>query len=425
MLTSIKFMIKESHLALKNMTKRIGVIGAGISGLSAAHLLSQKGHLVDIFEKESKLGGHTDTHTLDLHGSTVNVDSGFIVFNNRNYKNLINFFEELNIKINKSDMSFSYSSESYSWSSKDFFNIINYLSIRQLSLLKNIINFKRVAIKEIESNSELTLGEWLDQIKFPKEFERTYILPMGAAIWSTDTKKIKDFPLMSYLKFFQNHGLFDLINRPQWFSVHNGSNEYIKVLLRKWSVNKVHLKSNVLISKKDNRFLLTNNDGQHEYDYLIFACHANQINECIDFEWKYSTLFKSISYVQNTVFLHIDPSYMPHDKKMWASWNTCQNRHSFGLTYWMNNLQKLNTDQDIFVSLGDIKPRADMVLKEMNYQHPLYNQALNNAVKEIKLIQGNDNIFFVGAYHGNGFHEDGLKSAKGVVRMIQRSENDC
>ena len=133
----------------------------------------------------------------------------------------------------------------------------------------------------------------------------------------------------------------------------------------------------------------------------------------------------SISYVQNTVFLHTDPSYMPRDKKMWASWNTCQNRHSFGLTYWMNNLQKLNTDQDIFVSLGDIKPRADMVLKEMNYQHPLYNQALNNAVKEIKLLQGNDNIFFVGAYHGNGFHEDGLKSAKGVVNMIQRSENDC
>lgn len=406
------------------MTKRIGVIGAGISGLSIAHLLSQKGYVVDIFEKESRLGGHTDTHTIELHGSNVNVDSGFIVFNNKNYKHLINLFRELNIKINKSDMSFSYSSESYSWSSKDFFNINKYLSMRQFRLLKNIINFKRVAIKEIERNSELTLGEWLNQIKFPKEFERTYILPMGAAIWSTDTNKIKDFPLISYLKFFENHGLFDLINRPQWFSVNDGSNQYIKALLSKWSVNKVHLNSNVLINKKENKFLLRNNDNEHEYDYLIFACHANQINDCINFKWKYSALFKSISYVQNKVFLHTDSSYMPDDKSMWASWNTYQNEQSFGLTYWMNNLQKLGTDQNIFVSLGDIQPNADKVLKEMKYQHPLYNQALYDAVKEIKLIQGNNNIFFVGAYHGNGFHEDGLKSSKHVAKLIQRSASD-
>ena len=128
--------------------------------------------------------------------------------------------------------------------------------------------------------------------------------------------------------------------------------------------------------------------------------------------------------MQNKVFLHTDSSYMPDDKNMWASWNTYQNEQSFGLTYWMNNLQKLGTDQNIFVSLGDIQPNADKVLKEMKYQHPLYNQALYDAVKEIKLIQGNNNIFFVGAYHGNGFHEDGLKSSKHVVKLIQRSASD-
>ena len=289
---------------------RIAVIGSGISGLSAAYFLG-KNHEVTIFEKSDRLGGHTHTHQLELE-TKIKVDSGFIVLNDKNYKNLIKFFKEIGIDLYQTEMSFSVNSKSLIWNSKEFFNFSFLTSLKKIKLLIDIVRFNYLA-KNLKSKENI--GEWLKTFKFSNLFVESYLLPMTSAIWSSTSKEIKNYPAESMNNFLNNHGLLNLYDRPQWYSVLGGSSTYVEKLLD-LKVFDVKLNSEVKINRSENKIFISNKDESYEFDLLIMANHPNQILECInDLNEKEKNAIDSIKYQKNITILHGDESLMPKDKK--------------------------------------------------------------------------------------------------------------
>ena len=289
---------------------RIAVIGSGISGLSAAYFLG-KNHEVTIFEKSDRLGGHTHTHQLELE-TKIKVDSGFIVLNDKNYKNLMKFFKEIGIDLYQTEMSFSVNSKSLIWNSKEFFNFSFLTSLKKIKLLIDIVRFNYLA-KNLKSKENI--GEWLKTFKFSNLFVESYLLPMTSAIWSSTSKEIKNYPAESMNNFLNNHGLLNLYDRPQWYSVLGGSSTYVEKLLD-LKVFDVKLNSEVKINRSENKIFISNKDESYEFDLLIMANHPNQILECIDdLNEKEKNAIDSIKYQKNITILHGDESLMPEDKK--------------------------------------------------------------------------------------------------------------
>jgi predicted NAD/FAD-binding protein len=407
------------------MTK-IAVIGSGISGLSTSYFLSKNQNFhVDLYEKESRLGGHTHTHELDVNGDIFRVDSGFIVLNKINYPNLINLFQELEVDINPSSMSFSYNDGSNVWSSEDYKKPYFLLSKSSIKRFLEIIRFKRLALSEKNYASSKTLWEWLTENNFSQNFIHEYVVPMASSIWSSDFNVIKSFPLQTFINFYDNHQLFNLVQRPQWQSVNNGSSTYINKMQASWNVKNVFLESNPQVKKTD-KFQILHQEKLYDYDKIIFGCHANQINSIFPeinniIETNALSKFK---YSKNFVSIHTDQSVMPSNKTQWSSWNVQHTDNNFFLTYWMNNLQKLTTTQDIFVSLGEhSRIDQDSLIKTFEYQHPIYSEKSIEAQGELNNLQGKGGIYFVGAYLGYGFHEDGLNSAIRVSNQIMEEVN--
>ena len=404
----------------------IAVIGSGISGLSASYILSKQEKInIDLYEKESRLGGHTHTHELNLYGDTIRVDSGFIVFNQHNYPNLLKLFKELNVEINDSSMSFSYNSNSSAWSSEDYKKLSSIANKSYLRRLIEIIRFKRLALISKHQPSNSTLGAWLIEHNFSNEFIQEYVVPMAASIWSSNFDVIKEFPFRTFVEFYDNHQLFNLLKRPQWKSVNNGSSSYIEKMQAQWGVNNIFLNAKLEIDFQDKFFIL-NNGIEKSYDMVIFACHANQIKTIfpkID-TFLGTSLLNEFSYSQNHVSIHTDESVMPLNKNQWSSWNIQQLNQNFFLTYWMNNLQRLNTKHNIFVSVGDnARICREKLINSFIYQHPIYNSKSVKAQNAIAKFQGNNGIYLVGAYLGYGFHEDGLNSAIRVSQTITKDLN--
>ena len=292
------------------MFMRIAVIGSGISGLSAGYFLG-KNHEVTIFEKSDRLGGHTHTHQLELE-TKIKVDSGFIVLNDKNYKNLMKFFKEIDIDLYQTEMSFSVNSKSLIWNSKEFFNFSFLTSLKKIKLLIDIVRFNYLA-KNLKSKENI--GEWLKTFKFSNLFVESYLLPMTSAIWSSTSKEIKNYPAESMNNFLNNHGLLNLYDRPQWYSVLGGSSTYVEKLLD-LKVFDVKLNSEVKINRSENKIFISNKDESYEFDLLIMANHPNQIVECIDdLNEKEKNAIDSIKYQKNITTLHGDESLMPKDKK--------------------------------------------------------------------------------------------------------------
>ena len=255
---------------------RIAIVGSGIGGLSAAYFLG-KNHEVTIFEKSGRLGGHTHTHQLELE-NLVKVDSGFIVLNDKNYKNLMEFFNEINVDLYKTEMSFSVNSKSLIWNSKEFFNFSFLTNLKKINLLIDIVRFNYLA-KNLKSKE--SIGKWLKASRFSNLFVESYLFPMTSAIWSSASKEIKNYPAESMNSFLNNHGLLNLYDRPQWYSVLGGSSTYIEKLLDLKIFN-VKLNSEVKINRSDNKIFISNKDESDEYDLLIMANHPNQIEECLE-----------------------------------------------------------------------------------------------------------------------------------------------
>ena len=412
---------------------KIAVIGSGISGLSAAHFLSKK-YKVDLFEKNDHFGGHSHTVEVSPNNSQekISMDLGFIVFNKKNYPNLVNLFEKLEVSYEKSNMSFSVSVKNsnieYSGSgiSGLFANRYNVFNLNFIKMIKEIFSFYKMADKiRKESIINQTLGEFLKSKKMSSYFINFHIIPMVSAIWSMPTNLAYEMPMLSFINFFQNHGLFKIKNRPQWYTVSGRSKIYVKKILE--TINGEYFKnykiSNVLRSKNGVRLYYGSANEYFEYDKVVFAIHANEVLELInDPTENEKKILKNFQYKKNIAFLHNDHRLMPDRKNVWSSWNSILDKDDIKkscVTYWLNKLQNLKTSKNYFLTLNPIISIGDsQIIKKVEFTHPFYDIKTINAQKYLPELQGVNNSYFCGSYFGYGFHEDGLKSGKDLSNRL-------
>ena len=337
--------------------------------------------------------------------------------NDRNYPLLTKLFLELEIELHPTSMSFSVDTEDISWCSEDFKKFKFFNSLKKIRIFLEMIRFNNIA-SNVDSNG--SIEDWLREKKFSQFFKNNYVYPMSASIWSSSQESISRFPMKSFSRFFNNHGLLDLIKRPQWFSVLGGSSSYIEKIINRSTINDIFKNANVSINRDKEKVFVQNNNKTFQYDAVIFACHANQIQEMlVDMSPEEEKILSMFEYTSNNVFLHFDSSLMPNERSLWSSWNSFKNNKYDYLSYWMNNLQKLDSERDIFVTLGNCPDiDEDKVIKKIKYEHPLYSEKTIKGQKLIRSIQGNNKTYFTGAHLGYGFHEDGIKSSLEVVRII-------
>jgi len=409
---------------------KIAVVGSGISGLSAAYYLS-KNHHVDLFEREDHFGGHSYTVDVSINEKKISVDIGFIVFNYKTYPNLINFFNENQIPIEKSDMSFSVNVKdtNFEYCGKGlkgiFSNKLNLFNYSFIRMFIDIINFYKSCEKINLFNEKITLGEFLGKKKLSKQFIEYHLIPMVSAIWSMPPYEAKKMPLIFFLKFFQNHGLFKLKNRPQWYTVSNRSKTYVNKILTK--VSGEYFKNyKINLVKRMSRGLQVYYGGSNEffdYDKVVLATHADEalslIHNPMDEEIK---ILSKFSYKENLAVIHTDENIMPKNKNVWSSWNSCldhKNLKKNSLTYWLNLLQNLKCDKNIFLTLNpSTKIAEDKILKKVKFTHPYFDQNAIDQQKNLPILQNKKNILFCGSYFGYGFHEDGIKSSIEMIKAL-------
>ena len=337
--------------------------------------------------------------------------------NDRNYPLLTKLFLELEIELHPTSMSFSVDAENISWCSEDFKKFRFFNSLKKIGIFLEMVRFNNIA-SNIDSNG--TIEDWLKERKFSEFFKKNYVYPMSASIWSSSQESISRFPMKSFSRFFNNHGLLDLIKRPQWFSVLGGSNTYIEKLINRSKINNVIENANVSIKREKEKVFVLSNDKAYQYDAIVFACHANQVEELLnDLSSEEQEILSLFEYTTNSVLLHHDSSLMPNEKSLWSSWNSFKKNKYDYVSYWMNNLQKLDSKRDIFVTLGNY-PDVDeeKVFKKIKYEHPLYSEKTIEGQKLIRSIQGKNRTYFTGAHLGYGFHEDGIKSSVEVIKII-------
>ena len=412
---------------------KIAVVGSGISGLSSAYYLSKK-HKVDLFEKQDRFGGHS--YTLDVEYNDkekVAVDIGFMVFNKITYPNLISFFEENKIEIEKSDMSFSVNvkNTNIEYCGKGlngiFSNRSNLFNYKFVKMFFEIINFykgcENLDVNSLEDN--ITLGQYLEKIKKTDYFINYHIIPMVSAIWSMPPYEASQMPLTFFLNFFKNHGLFKLKNRPQWFTVTNRSKTYVNKILsqisgeyyKNYEINKI---------ERNNSGVKVYYGSANEfftYDKVVLASHADEslkmISDPTDSEKK---ILNNFRYRKNTAVIHSDESSMPKNKKAWCSWNSSlnpNNKENSSVTYWLNQLQNLKISKNIFLTINPFfKIDPSKIYNEIIFTHPYYDEnALKNQSK-LNSIQNAKNTLFAGSYFGYGFHEDGIKSSIEMLKTL-------
>jgi len=399
--------------------RRIAIIGSGISGLGAAYALKDTADIT-IYEARDRLGGHAWTRTIDYDGRKIDVDVGFIVYNGLNYPNLIGFFDALGVETKKSDMSFSVSDpEGWEWASSVrgiFAQKKNLLSPKFHRFWRTILRFNDLARAELESGTirDRDLGGWLDRHGFSDDFRANYILPMAAAIWSTPEHGVLAYPAESFFRFFDNHRLMHK-ERPKWRTVSGGSKHYVARMAALLG-SRVRLKSAVTRLSRFGDHIQVHaktDTAPALYDDVILACHADQARALLDPDYDTQHfLLGSARYRPNQIFLHRDPSLMPHKRAAWASWNVLkQSGDEICLTYWMNRLQGIDERFPLFVTLNpETPPDADLTFATFSLDHPQFDAAAESAVRAIKDQQGVDGLWFAGAWMGSGFHEDGLKS---------------
>ena len=406
---------------------KIAIIGSGISGLTSAYLLNRK-HDVTIFEANDYIGGHTHTHNIDIDGKNYSIDTGFIVYNERTYPNFIKLLDQLNIERQLSTMGFSVKSASqdYEYAGES----LNTLFAKRSNIFR--IGFWRMLYamyhfgKKADSlgrglDVSMTLGDYLVDENYSSEFINYFIIPMGAAIWSTPANKVLDMPAYFFIKFFYNHGMLELTNRPNWWVIKNGSSEYIKKITLGFE-DKIHLSTPVKkVSRVEDgvEIVLSKKDKALKFDSVIFATHSNQALDILDDpSGAEKDILGSIPYQKNRILLHTDSSVLPRRKLAWASWNyqlDSDPNSPVILTYNMNILQTIESNKTFCVTLNDSDSvDKNRILKKLTYHHPLFTVNAIAAQKRKSEISGVNNTYYCGAYWRNGFHEDGVVSALDV-----------
>jgi|TARA_A100001234_G_scaffold213435_1_gene216001 predicted NAD/FAD-binding protein len=409
---------------------KIAVVGSGISGLSAAYYLS-KNHHVDLFEKGNHFGGHSHTIDLNIGTKKVAVDIGFIVFNFRTYPNLVKFFNENKIELEKSDMSFSVSLRNtmFEYCGKGlngiFANRSNLFNPKFLRMFYDIIQFYKKCDTFDKFNENVTLGNFLEKEKLSKEFINYHLIPMVSAIWSMPPYEANQMPLNFFLKFFQNHGLFKLKNRPQWYTIKNRSRSYVQNILSK--ISGEHFKNyaiNKIKSKSSGIDLFYGGESEFfNYDKVVIATHADEALSLIDNPTNEEReILSKFSYRENVAYIHTDKKAMPKNKKTWSSWNSSLKKDEIeksSITYWLNLLQNLKCDENIFLTLNPYyEIDQSKILKKVRFTHPYFDQLALDHQSKLNNLQNKRNILFCGSYFGYGFHEDGIKSSIEMLKNL-------
>lgn len=419
------------------MKKKIAIIGSGISGLTAGFLLHRL-HEITLFEAAPALGGHTATVDVTQNGRSYAVDTGFIVFNDRTYPNFLKLLARIGVASQPAEMSFSVKSPEgleYNGHNLDtlFAQRSNLLSPRFYRFVAEILRFNRQARAWLAGRSavgqmpaEQTLGEFLQAGGFSDYFARHYILPMGAAIWSSTLADMRAFPLGFFLRFFQNHGLLDVANRPQWYVIPGGSRQYLGPLTTGWQ-QQIRLACPVQGTRRvADGVVIQSPEGEEHFDEVILACHSDQALRLLqDASAQEQAILGAMPYQANEVWLHTDVNCLPTRRKAWASWNYQLDSDEQArplVSYNMNILQGLESPSPFCVSLNPAgKVDESQVLRRFVYDHPVFNLAAIEAQKARAEICGQRHTHFCGAYWYNGFHEDGVRSALDVAQRFGAS----
>lgn len=423
----------DRDLAEVPRRRRVAVIGAGISGMSAAWLIGRSMDVV-LYEAADRPGGHANTVSAPSRSGPIPVDTGFIVYNDRNYPNLVALFEHLRVPTQASDMSFAASLDggAFEYSGSGIAGLLgqpgNVLRPRFWHMLSDTLRFYKEAPTALgrEELAAKTLGEYLDEHSYSPAFVTDHLLPMGAAIWSTTARRMRDYPLHAFIRFFESHGLLALSDRPRWRTVTGGSREYVNRLLADFS-GEIRLRTAVgEIRREMGSVSVTDWRGNRDtFTEVVIATHADRALAMLaDPLGHERELLGAIGYTANTAVLHTDERLMPRRKKVWSSWNYIGERGRDGeralcVTYWMNRLQGIDPATPLFVTLN---PHRDIpeerIIADVDYDHPLFDPAALAAQKELWRLQGRGGVWFCGAHFGSGFHEDGLQSGLSVAEAI-------
>ncbi len=420
---------------------KIAIIGSGISGLTCGYYLHQR-HDITLFEANDYIGGHTATIDLELDGCAYAVDTGFIVYNDRTYPNFIKMMNEVGVEGVPTQMSFSVANKASGLEYNGhtiatlFAQKRNWFKPRFYKFIAEILRFnklvKELAQQQNASGIDSTLGDFLTQHRFSDFFCDNYILPMGAAIWSSTLADMRAFPLGFFARFFLNHGLLDVVNRPQWYVIKGGSKQYIPALTQGFA-DRIKLNSPVQSVIRDGHGVVVMVNGSAErFDQVIFACHSDQALALLaDPSHQEQAVLSSLTYQVNQVVLHTDTKLLPTRKAAWASWNyrldgsDSEQSAPPSLTYNMNILQHIESPHTFCVSLNcaDLIENSK-ILRTFNYSHPVFNTESIAAQKQRSTINGEQQTWFCGAYWYNGFHEDGVRSALDVVKALEEQAVD-
>ncbi|MCR9267681.1 MAG: FAD-dependent oxidoreductase [Alphaproteobacteria bacterium] len=414
--------------------QKIAVIGSGIAGLSAAWRLSQT-HDVTLYEAAPRLGGHANTVSTRIGGTDVDVDTGFIVFNPPNYPNFTPMLAHLGVASAPSDMSFSASLDggAFEYSSNPnglFAQKRNFVRPRMWRMLSDLLRLHEQA-RRLDPETEVrSLDEFLRAEGYSASFREDHILPMCAAIWSSPVEQMRAYPARAFFRFFVNHGLLQLTNRPLWRTVQGGSQTYVKALADQI---RGEIRTGTPIRKirrDDSGATVFTDQDETRFDQVVLACHSDQALGLLeDADGLETSLLGAIRYRPNTAVLHTDTRLMPRRRKAWAAWNYLEARREadktarISLTYWMNVLQPLPTTTPVLVTLNpEVEPDPALVLKTDHYDHPVFDAAAVQAQQEFGALQGHRNTWYAGAWLGSGFHEDGIQSGLAVAEALGAPE---
>ena len=415
---------------------KIAIIGTGIAGNGAALALHKAGHEIIVYERENRPGGHSATVDIAVEGKTIAVDTGFIVYNELNYPLLTRLFDHLGVQTQESEMSFSVSADrgAFEWCGRDGVNVVsglfaqkrNIVSPSYLTMLTQVLLFQTRAKADLKAGlaKDLSLGDYLDRLPYGNRLRDDYLLPMGAAIWSTSPAKMLEFPAQSFLSFFDNHRLLEW-QRPRWRTVQGGSRVYVAAITSAYR-DQIRLGAEVTqITRKPDGVCVRDSKGHEEsFDHVVMASHAPQSLAMLTAPTQQERhILGACTTADNEVYLHCDTRLMPRRTAAWAAWNFLREGESTdkkaAVTYWMNMLQRLEVKTPILVSLNPpFEPDASLTFGRFTYAHPQYDAGALKAQKELATIQGQDRIWYCGAWTGHGFHEDGLRSGLSVAQAL-------